>query len=304
MKLDGRSLLRYSRQLVDRPSLGGWALRMRYVRSGLRHRRAVGRLLQPERASAFRAQAERNPALTGFFLWPFLNADWDVERRFDGLIRHYDVVARRFPWLRLGFKEALTVLDAGELCPGLRFVIEDAPWFVREGCVNFSMLYGEERLMSVSFALSDRGDEIDALVGSIQGSSRESVVETYKIIAKAMQDLRPRDLHFKVFRLLMQSLGVSRVLCVADAHRAQTAAFFAGTKAEKIKLRYDELWLDQGGVLDADGFYVMPAAMEERPLSDVPGKKRSRYKRRLEMFAQLQQRLQDGVARLAQRPGP
>lgn len=298
MKLDSLSLFRYSRRLVDRPSLGGWLLRMRYVRSGLQHRQTVGLLLQPERAKSFREQVARNPELTGFFLWPFLNKSWSVEQRFDALITHYDLVARQFPWLRLGYKQALMVLDTGDYCPGLHFVIEDAPWFVREGCINFSMFFGEERLMSVSFTLEKYGHGICVMVGSLQGSGRESVVETYKMIAKAMEDLRPRDLHFKVFRMLLQGLGVSRVLCIADSHHARNSVFF-GDSADKIRLQYDDLWLDQGGVLNDDGFYVMPAAMEERPLSEVPTKKRGRYKRRLELFGQLNQRLVQGVAHIS-----
>lgn len=273
-------------------------LRLRYVRSGLQNRRAVASMLQTERALAFRSQVERAPALTGFFLWPFLNISWSVEQRFDALITHYDLVAQQFPWLRLSYKQALMVLDAGDYCPGLHFVVEDAPWFVREGCINFSMFFEAERLMSVSFTLGKRGQEIRAMVGSIQGSGRDSVVETYKLIAKSMEDLRPRDLHFKVFRMLMQSLGVSHVLCIADSHHARNSAFF-GDSADKIKLQYDDLWLDQGGVLDDNGFYVMSAAMEERPLSEVPSKKRGRYKRRLEVFAQLQERLQEGIARFS-----
>lgn len=286
------ALLTYSRHAGEGGRLGNWVLRWRYLRQGLRHRSTVERLLRMPAAAAFRAQVNHRPELMGFFLMPFLNATWGVGRRFDGVIRHHDVMVRRLPWLCLGYMQALQVLDLGHVYPGLEFVLEDAPWFLREGCINFSMKCAGERLMSLSFTLDERDGQVEALVGSIQGSARESVGETYRSISEATHDLRPRDLHFKVFRLLLESLGVTRLRCVADDHRVHHHPFFGGAKAEQIKLRYDELWEDQGGTLGPDGFYVMPAAMEERPLSEVPPKKRGRYKRRLEMFDQFRQRLQ------------
>lgn len=290
------SLCRYSYVISRSFSARGWLLRLRYLRAGLRHRKAVGPLLASESAGAFRDEVKKNPDLMGFFLWPFLNASWPVEKRFDHLVRHYDLLGRHFPWLRLGYKQALSVLDVSDMHPGLYFVLEDAPWFLREGCINFSMMCEGDRLMSVSFALAECDGQIQALVGSIQGSALPTALETYKSIAESMQDTRPRDLHFKVFRLLLQCIGVGKVLCVADECRAHTDPFFGSGKEDRIKLRYDELWADQGGVLNDEGFYTMPAAMEDRPISDVPTKKRGRYKRRLEMFSHIRKRLEQSVA--------
>jgi uncharacterized protein VirK/YbjX len=79
--------------------------------------------------------------------------------------------------------------------------------------------------------------------------------------------------------------------CIRDDERAGNHPFFGVGKGDRVKLRYDELWMDQGGQLDTDGFYAMPARVEDRPLADVPAKKRGRYKRRLEMYADIQTRM-------------
>lgn len=290
------SLCRYSNVISRSFSPRGWLLRLRYVRAAVKHRKTVGLILATEAARAFRDQVKKNPDLMGFFLWPFLNVSWQAEKRFEHLVRHYDVLGRCFPWLRLGYKQALSVLNVSDIQPGLEFVLEDAPWFLREGCINFSMMCEGERLMSVSFILAECDGQLQALVGSIQGSALPTALECYKSIAESMQDLRPRDLHFKVFRLMLQCMGVTQVLCVADEYRAQIDPFFGSGREERIKLRYDELWTDQGGVLNDAGFYAMPSAMKDRPISDVPTKKRGRYKRRLEMFTLIRQRLEQSVA--------
>lgn len=290
------SLCSYSYVISRDFSPRGWLLRLRYVRAGVKHRKTVGPLLASEVAGAFRDQVKKNPDLMGFFLWPFLNASWQVDKRFEHLVRHYDLLRRRFPWLRLGYKQEISLLNVSDMHPGLQFVLEDAPWFLREGCINFSMMCDGERLMSVSFALAECDGELQALVGSIQGSALPTALETYKSIAESMQETRPRDLHFKVFRLMLQCIGVGQALCVADAFRAHTDPFFGSGKEDRIKLCYDELWSDQGGVLNDEGFYAIPAAMKDRPISDVPTKKRGRYKRRLEMFTLIRQRLEQNVA--------
>ena len=68
--------------------------------------------------------------------------------------------------------------------------------------------------------------------------------------------------------------------------------FFKAQKAELVAMRYDELWAEQGGVLSPDGYFEITAFMPERPIAEVPQKKRGRYKRRLEMFEVLRLQMQ------------
>lgn len=296
MKFDLRSLWSYSALVVEQRSLRGGLRRVRYVKAALDAYRVLRPLFEGPTGTILNAAMTRDNRLAGFVVWPYLNRAYDVTERYASIAAHHAVVACLYPWAGLAPNAALPMADLGGWLAGLQICLENAPWFIREGALNLSLMLNGERLISVSFSLRDTGSGVDAYVGSIQGNARSDVLDIYKLVAGAMNDMRPRDLLFKVFRLFMARLGVRTIYCVADTHHVQQHSFFGAKKAEKLKLKYDELWLDQGGELKEDGFFAMPATAPDRPLSEVPIKKRGRYKRRLEMFSAIEALLDSSTA--------
>jgi uncharacterized protein VirK/YbjX len=232
------------------------------------------------------SRIQEDPLFLGFLVWPYLNCKNDVATRFNLVAKHQQIVVTRFPWLHMPKDRQQTVASLGHLYDGLYFAVEHAPWFIREGGLNFSLFLDSTRLMTISFSLDIAGKELFVYVGALQGSATTSQ-ETYKAIADACCDLRPRDLTFKAFRIFLQTIGVTHLRCIADDHRVMHHKYFGAQKAQIVAMRYDDLWADQGGVLSPDGYFEMTALMPERPISEVPQKKRGRYKRRLEMFEAL-----------------
>lgn len=265
--------------------------RVVFVIRGIVNRKRILQSLLPKTRAILVARIEEDPLYLGFLVWPYLNCTNDVVDRFKLVAKHQEVVATHFPWLQVPKDIHQTVASMEHLHDGLNFAIEHAPWFIREGGLNFSLFLGSTRVMTISFSFDMAGTDLFVYVGALQGSAT-TTQETYKAIADACCDLRPRDLTFKAFRIFLQTIGVTHLRCIADDFRVMHHPFFGARKAQVVAMRYDDLWVDQGGVLSQDGYFEMTAVMPERPIAEVPQKKRGRYKRRLEMFEALRLQMQ------------
>ena len=299
VRVDVATLWRHSSAIFsDEASLRRLKHRLEFAFGASRlNREAVEHQLKGPFGAALNVALTRDPRLYGLFTWPFLNKDLNVPQRFSFVAQHMHIVHTRFPWMDLTAKQQRVVLDLADKFPELKLVIESAPWFVREGCLNFSLLLGRRRLMTLSFTLAQTGAELNCYVGSLQGNSEPDANEIYKAIAEKLQDVRPRDFLFKAFRIFMLSLGVKEIHCIADDHHIRNHQFFGRRGRSAIQLPYDAMWLEHGAHAKIEGFLSMAAGISERPLAEVPQKKRGRYKRRLEMFQGFQTEFDSFVKR-------
>lgn len=289
MQFDLRSLWHYSRAVVEPGTPRRAVRRVRYVLKTRDCDRLFRERWQAAENAALRRRLADDPRLAGFSVWPFMNRGLPPAECIDRLAKHWSWREQTAPWTPAHPSAApICMVDLDGQLAGLGLWLEYAPWFIREGALNLTLMLHQERLITLSFAMSSTPQGLEACIGSIQGSNRADAVELYKQVADALHDLRPRDLIIKAFRLLAQCLGADTLACVADDCHAQLHPYFGGTKAPQVSLHLDELWKEQGGIRDPDGFFRMPARSPERPLSSVPTKKRGRYKRRLEMFASWQ----------------
>ena len=290
VRIDLATLWRHSSAIFsDETSLRRFKHRLQFAfAAGRLNREAVKHQLEGPHGAALNVALTRDPRLYGLFTWPFLNKDLKVSQRFAFVAQHMHIVQTRFPWMNLSAKQQNVVLDLGDQFAELKLVIESAPWFIREGCLNFSLLLGHRRLMTLSFTLAQTGAELNCYVGSLQGNSEPDANEVYKAIAEKLQDVRPRDFLFKTFRIFMLTLGVKEIHCIADDHHIRNHRFYGRQGRSVIQLPYDAMWLEHGAHKKIEGFFSMDAGISERPLSEVPQKKRGRYKRRLEMLQGFQ----------------
>ena len=215
---------------------------------------------QPGSAS-LRQQLERDPRLAGFVVWPYLNRRLQPEHRIRMLAAHWQWQCRQAPWAPHGPVDSpLLLVDMGARLEGLGLYLEHAPWFVREGGLNLSLMLSGERLITLAFSMAAGPEGLTAYIGSLQGSNRPDVIQTYKAVAEAANDLRPRDLLVKAFRLLAEVLGCREIACVADESHVQNHPYFGGQKSQQVLMRYDDLWEDLGAVRGDDGYFRMPAS--------------------------------------------
>lgn len=287
-----RTLLEAAR--ICFPGHSGYALRYRarFVLAGLRHRRLIRPFLAPEPGTALARTMAGIPKTIGALVWPYQCASWGVGMRLGRIQDHCRELDRLGPPYAFGMDEKLVLLDWPET-DGLRLVLDQPKWFLREGGFALNLFQGDFRAMTIAFSLyRPEGGPLEILIGCLQGRDREGILDLYRDLTKRMHGLRPRDLLFECLRGLCRHLGVGRILAVADEDRHHRHPFFGATE---FPTEYNEIWADRGGRRIDWQTFELPLARVERDMSEIKPKKRSLYRRRYAFLAELDQTLPAGI---------
>ncbi len=224
---------------------------------------------------------------------PFVCAKWPVALRLQRMIGHCAVVDQLGHPFDINGDQYVEIVQFeldGERC---RVMLDRPKWLNCDGLLCLSLWAGIDRVFSVSFCLADGAAGRTAYIGGIQGHRSGDALEQNRILTKAAHGMRPRDLAFELFRMIIPRLGVTRLKCVADACRYQMtrrATMTIGLN-DKVQLDYDEIWQSRGGELGDDGFYLVPIEYSRRELAEISAKKRGMYKRRYAMLDDLQAKI-------------
>ena len=233
-----------------------------------------------------RALRER-PELLGVAVWPYIHSEWNFEQRVGAVQAHYGCVAKIAPKLDLSAGESLVVADLGDIRPGLALVLDRAQWFSREGELVLNIFLHDKRLFSIAFSIGTEGEQSVVRVGALQGVQDENILDLYRDLTKEMHGLRPRDFLVDALRMMCSSLGITKILAIADCKRQHRSAFFGQAKSHDLKGDYDVVWTEQGGVRCESGFFEFSSEVEFRDMEDISSKKRPMYRRRYEFLTTL-----------------
>ena len=227
------------------------------------------------------------PNIMGFIIWPYVHAGWPVMQRFEALAQHQQALCSDMAALAIPASGSLVAADMSDVSPGLRLIIDRAPWFLREGSLVFNLFLNDDRLMSLAFSFGWLDGERVSYVGSVQGSNLDSALAKYRALGKDLQGMRSRDFLIKAFQLLTHHMGVKRVLCVGEEMRHHRHPYFGKMKAESLRLNYDEIWHEHAGVKTSDGFYQLGSLPVIRSMADIAAKNRPLYRRRYALMDKL-----------------
>lgn len=252
--------------------------------------------MTPPPGTELAADMSSRPEIAGVIVWPYICHRWSSHTRIRVLLEHYELVDALRHRFKFSGPNSFELLDLGDLLAGLRVVVDKPTWFVREGQLVINLFSLHERTYSLAFSLGRENGEMVAYVGAIQGVHRDGVLDAYKELTKALYGMRPRDFLIEVFKMLAQSLGVVKILAVRDASRHHRSRYFSEGKTEALRINYDDIWIERGGVLDSDDFYSLPLAVGLKDLDQVPSKKRAMYRRRYEILQDLAERIQASIA--------
>jgi len=219
---------------------------------------------------------------------PFVSAKWSCAMRLRRIIEHCAIVDRLGPPFDISgsqFAEVIAFQLGDSRC---RLTLDTPGWLACDGLLSASLWVEFDRMFSITFCLSDR-DERTAYVGGIQGRRGSGVLDQNRALTKAAHGMRPKDLAFELFRMLLPRLGVARLKGVADGFRYQKTrrAMLAISADDQVQLDYDEMWESRGGSPGEDGFYLVPVQRQPRDPCDIPARKRSIYARRYDFLNRL-----------------
>ena len=252
-----------------------------------------GRFLLPllfaKRGSTLRKYIQARPQILGMVVTPYISVVWDASTRIQRIKEHCEVVEHLGrPFNLWGqFYEELDCL--GGLGAEYRVMLDTPPWMIYDGLLSLSIWLEKHRIFVLSFSLARTGPDLVAYIGGIQGQRGLSALETYRDMTRRAHGLRPRDLLIELFRMIAESIDVTRIYGVSDAIRYSHSDYFAvqGERDDRVLLNYDAIWQDRGATLLPDGFFELDLQAKRRDYDKIAPKKRAMYRRRYEMLDEI-----------------
>ncbi|MEO5698202.1 MAG: DUF535 family protein [Burkholderiaceae bacterium] len=284
---DAALIMRAAQRLYPELSLSSIKSRLRFMLAWWAHRGPLDAFCRKPENARLMCELWTRPETLGFLVWPYIHAGWDAIKRFEALSQHKQSMYSDMSGAAVPPLNSLIVADLSETSPGLKLVIDRAPWCLREGSLVFSQFLHDERMMSLAFSFGLQDGERVVYVGSVQGSNVDSALAKYREIAKDLQGMRSRDFLIKAFQLFTFHMGVKRVLCISEASRHHRHPYFGQSKAESLHLNYDEIWQEHAGVATDDGFFQLGSLPVIRPMEDIAAKNRPLYRRRYALMEKL-----------------
>ncbi len=266
---------------------GGLAFRFRFAFAAARHPSALMRLLRARRGEPLHEFLLQRPVAACALVWPYQCSRWTPEERTRRIASHFDSVSRLPPPLSFAANEKLLLWDLLDVSPGVRIILDQPRWLVREGQWTLNIFKGDFRVYSVSFSLN--ADE--AFIGGIQGCNVEGALDIYRQLTKDFHGLRPRDLLLDLLRIFTSAIGIRRIQAVADEYRYFRHPYFVGRYNDAMKMNYGEIWSDRGGIRVEETHFELPVQPVRRRIEDIPARKRAMYRRRYEMLDKLRRDL-------------
>ena len=240
----------------------------------------------------------QRPETLGALVWPYQCAAWDAEDRLDRIAAHYAEIDRLGGPFIFDLDEKRVLVTLEDEHPGLRLVLDQPKWFMREGGLVLNAFVGDFRAFSLAFSLWPlSGGGLAAVIGGLQGRNAEDALGLYRQLTKDLHGLRPRDFLLEAFRMLARHMGVTEIHGVTQAQRHHVHPFFGEKNLDKAALTpdYDAIWEDRGGTRMNDHFWRLDVAPEPRDLETVKPKKRSLYRKRFAFLDALEPALVAGL---------
>jgi uncharacterized protein VirK/YbjX len=269
-------------------------LQARMVSSGLRHADLVQRFRTPAPGSALELLMQGRPEILGALVWPYQCASWSAHVRLTRIFSHCEEIDRLGAPLKFHPRDKLMLHDLGAHHEGMRIVIDQPKWFLREGGLTLNIFLGTFRSMSLAFSFFRTPENrLQVFIGSIQGRNTEDSLEIYRTLTKVMAGLRPRDLLLEYLRFLCAHFGVQDLFAVANAQRHQRHPYFG---QKEFQVNYDQIWLDRGGIPESQDCFRLPLEAERRPIDEIKPNKRSLYRKRYALLDDLRAGFDAGLS--------
>jgi len=216
---------------------------------------------------------------------PYVHAGWSVPERIYAVQNHYDILTQenfiKFQFSPEQYWDCVRKeFDSGTLV----IKIDKVNWMRPEGELVLSIFWGIHRAYALAFSLQSSATGRVFRVGALQGWQNEAAKDLYAELTTCMHGLRPRDLMVNLAKILANSLDCETVWGISDdCHHTNIRG-----NADKKHSAYDGIWRENGGILNEQGFFVLPAAVRKKALTDIASKKRAQYRRRYELLDELQ----------------
>lgn len=216
------------------------------------------------------------------------------QKKYDALLTHYGLMEQQKQELvRLFYptKSSQIMQLTGKNDNSFALHLFSNDGYKREGENSFTISNAEIGLATLTFCFIQYEGKLSLFIGGLQGSKVKDDPEAARnAISKATKDL---------FGLFPKRILLQAVYAVATHFKAEQIVavsnqthFYNNWRYNRtIHASYDEFWEMNGGIRDKKNNYILPIYPAQKPLEEIASKKRSEYRKRYELLAQLDQNL-------------
>jgi uncharacterized protein VirK/YbjX len=233
-----------------------------------------------------------SPRMYAAVLRPYVNQRWSVAKRLGALEEHYLTIAEKGRLLVFNENQYLDLIQLGADYLDLRVVVDKPRWMRGEGEIAVSLFCKNNRIYTAMFLVTGNSENRKLVVGAVQGWGGAQAKELYVELTRALHGMRPRDFLISTLKMIATNLGCAEIHGVSDASHRSTQLFSGAVKESA----YDAIWQDQGGQLNAEGFFVISTEIKQREAAEIPARKRAQYRRRYELIDDIQQKINNSFA--------
>jgi uncharacterized protein VirK/YbjX len=231
---------------------------------------------------------QHKPVVLGNIAWPYIHKDWDADRRFASITKHYALLKNLPSFLDVSNGEPKIIVNLGAYSENTSIILDKPSWFVREGEIVLNIFLDDLRVMSLAFCLGQDNNETILYVGGIQGIhngiASDKSLKTIKQLTKNFHGLRPRSFVITILKMIALKIGATKILAIDQTHRHHWHPYFKSSAKSLSLTNYDEIWKEHEGIACKDGFYLLKPSKAHKDLREIESKKRSQYRKRYEML--------------------
>ena len=246
------------------------------------------------------ATLRRMPDLAEKLHRPYARSGLGANARLTALISHYRSCSDlRWTPLLGAIARGPVVLACWSDKTGtpLSLTLDRPHQFAKEGELVLNLERDGERLGTVAFSLREGGPHaID--VGCLQGPAGEEGRQQVRELTRGCHGLRPKVLLIEALRAIGLVGGCETIVAVGSRHHIYRSM----RKRRSIAFDYDDFWRELGGSPRSDGDWQLPVITENRPIEEVPSRKRAEATRRRALVRDIQRQI--AAALLAARATP
>jgi hypothetical protein len=237
------------------------------------------------RSEAVRIAAAHDRRLPARCHAPYIARSLDLAARYEIVDAHYRLLLQRFPArmrsrLLQGLDTRIARFALGQ--EGLYHLHMRAPALACAGELGLYLLRQDKCVLS-SCTLTFAGRR-GVLVGALHGSWSFMGRQPIRSFTRAAHGLRPKNLLLSLVYALGGHFGLGAIRAAGDAARPLADKRWQGAGQ-------DGFWIENGGRLDDEGFYLLPAADAHRPPGQVPSKRRAARRRREALRADVREQM-------------
>jgi uncharacterized protein VirK/YbjX len=286
-----RSLVGYLLHRIGRARARDQVL---FVVDALKHLSSMMPLLLARQGSNLRGLVVARPEVFLMARAHYLAENWGARTRFARIIDHCRIVAAIGGPLDFPPEKIVYLLPLKFIDPRYRISLDQPRWLLSEGQYAFSVWENIDRIFTLAFCLSSEEGRLIAYVGGVQGRSQiegePDILQRYRVFTKLAHGTRPRDFIVRAFKMFCASLGVAEIRAIAEENQPERQT------DPLVKLPYNQIWRERGGVDNGAGFFVMAPRAERRTAEEIPPKKRAMYRERYAMFDMLEAAFKEALS--------